>query len=225
VTLSSALRAVKTDWHIVAVCVVAALVAATVLDLTSDDQYTSEQRLIIGPSSALSIEEALNSLDVLSRRSIPNDLAEIVTSVDVITEAARAADVGGDLSRYETDARVAIDANVVIVAVSGPDPNVTTALADALSVASAASFERLYRPYEVEVLDGAEVPSEPGGLSLFTTLLAAAIAGALLGVLIAVGRAAVEDDDAPVSLGSDGLLWDPDAAQPEPEMRPTTRQR
>jgi capsular polysaccharide biosynthesis protein len=218
------MRAVKTNWHIVAVCVVAALVAATVLDLTSDDQYTSEQRLIIGPSSALSIEEALNSLDVLSRRSIPNDLAEIVTSVDVIAEAARAADVG-DLSRYETDARVAIDANVVTIAVSGPDPSVTTALADALSVASAASFERLYRPYEVEVLDGAEVPSEPGGLSLFTTLLAAAIAGALLGVLIAVGRAAVEDDDAPVSLGSDDLLWDPDAAQPEPEMRPTTRQR
>jgi capsular polysaccharide biosynthesis protein len=223
VTLGSALRAVKHNWHIVAVCIVAALVAATVLDLTSDDQYTSEQRLIIGPSSALSIEEALNSLDVLSRRSIPNDLAEIVTSVDVVTEAARAADVDGDLSRYETDARVAIDANVVVVSVSGPDPNVTTALADALSVASAASFERLYRPYEVEVLDGAEVPSEPGGLSLFTTLLAAAIAGALLGMVIAVGRAAVEDADAP--MGDGDLLWDPDPVQPDPEMRPTTRQR
>ena len=223
-TLRSASRAVKDNWHIVVVCIVGALVAATVLDLTSDDQYTSEQRLIIGPSSALSIEEALNSLDVLSRRSIPNDLSEIVISVDVITEAARAADVGDDLSRYDTDARVAIDANVVIISVSGPDPNVTTALADALSVASAASFERLYRPYEVEVLDGAEVPSEPGGISLFVTLLAAAIAGALLGVLIAVGRTAVADDDGPDPLGDD-LLWDPDAAKTEPEMRPTTRQR
>ncbi len=222
-TLGSALRAVKDNWHIVAVCVVAALVAATVLDLTGDDQYTSEQRLIIGPSSALSIEEALNSLDVLSRRSIPNDLAEIVTSVDVVSDAARSADVQGDLSRYDTDARVAIDANVVIISVSGPDPNVTTALADALSVASAASFERLYRPYEVEVLDGAEVPSEPGGLPLFVTLLAAAIAGALLGMLIAVGRAAVEEDDG--SIGDGDLLWDPESVQPDPEMRPTTRQR
>jgi hypothetical protein len=73
------------------------------------------------------------------------------------------------------------------------------------------------------VLDGAEVPSEPGGLSLFTTLLAAAIAGALLGMVIAVGRAAAEDADTP--MGDGDLLWDPEPVQPDPEMRPTTRQR
>ncbi len=224
--LRSALRAVRDHWHIVVVCVVAALVAATVVDLTGDDQWVSEQRLIIGPSSALSIDEALNSLDVLSRRSIPNDLAEIVTSVDVMNEAARAADVGGSMSDYQTDARVAIDANVVIISVSGPDPTVTTALADTLSVSSAAAFEQLYRPYEVDVLDGPEVPAQPGGISLFTTLVAAALFGAVLGSLIAVARAAIEDEPERASTDrSDDLLWDPDIPSRDPEMRQTTPQR
>lgn len=163
-------------WWLVLLSVALGATAGLVYESSQPKVMATEGRLVIGPS----LDDDLNviqSTDSLSRGTLQETLAEIVTGNQVV-RAARA-EVGNRSSAYDVDAVVVPDTNVTTVTVSGPDGDAAMALASAVMSEAEQAFEDLYPVYNIAVVDQPDEPQQTAP-NPELGLVVGALAGALL---------------------------------------------
>lgn len=194
-------------WWLVLLSVALGATAGLVYESSQPTVMTTEGRLVIGPS----LDDDLNviqSTDSLSRGTLQETLAEIVTGNQVV-RAARA-EVQNRSSAYDVDAVVVPDTNVTTVTVSGPDGDAAMALASAVMSEAEQAFEELYPVYNIAVVDQ---PDEPRQTAPNPEL--GLVVGALAGALLVSLSLTVLDGDRRVESGRE-----PDIEQQPPSVVP-----
>lgn len=179
------LRIVRRSWWVVVVCALTASNLALVLAYQQDPQYRAEASYLVRPG--VSIEDnrdLLNSFFPLDGRALTVTYAEILQSERMFATAAEELDIEtGTLKLYKKSAVVLPESNVLVLSVSGPDPEVAASLVNTIGQLSIDYFSQLYQVYDVQLLDPAVTPTVPYSP---TPVRDAGIAGAL-GVAIGFG--------------------------------------
>jgi capsular polysaccharide biosynthesis protein len=118
-------------------------------------------------------------------------LTQITASDAVLTEAFSALNVDPELSgSYTVKSIVVPEANVMETIVTGPSPQLAAALASTIGEIGGARFVDLYRIYDVQVLDGATIPTAPSNTGLSQMLVLAVALGLTAGAGAALLRSA-----------------------------------
>ena len=172
--------------RVVGVVVVAAVlggVAAAVWASSQPDRYSVTTVMAVAPSSAIIDEtQIIDIVGSLDRGSVTATAAGIASSTSVRDAAVEELGIApGSLGDYEVDSVPVLGSALFDVMVSGPDPEVTAALANAIGVQIQLRINSLYDVYEVEVLTRATPPTNSARPSVVLV--------ALLGVVVAAGAA------------------------------------
>ena len=185
--MNTALNALRRGWIFPFVGMLAAVAVTAGLQRTQDPSFTAAGTYLIVPSpSDPDIIENIKTLDATRSRTLLTTLTEIMTSDTVVGEAA--AIVGIDPEQFKVTAAALPEANGVVLRVIGPEPVLTSALAEAVATAATQRFVALYRIYEVSVLDAPVSPAEPAGRGLIELLVLAAAVGLIAGGSLALLR-------------------------------------
>lgn len=188
------MRGQKT-WVLVGVVAIAVLIGMTaggVWASSQSERYEVTAVVAIGPSVSLIDEgSTIDVIDSIDRGTIAATTAGIATSSSVKRAAATAAGLD-DAGDYEIDALPVLSSSLVDIIVSGPDPDMTAALANEVAAGLATSVSEIYDVYRVELVNAAEAPrssSRPGvGLPMLAAGLFAGAGAAALWWAIFGGR-------------------------------------
>jgi len=176
----TALQALLRGWYFILLGVVAAVVAAVALSASEPPSYAAESTYVVSPApndDAFEVAEGVRTLDSSRSRAIMATYTEIIASQTVLADAAAGLGLTpADLEPYSITAAVVPEANVALMRVSGPDPELTASLSTAVGQVAAERFITLYQIYAVQLLDPPQSPAPraPGGL-LQTAALATAL--------------------------------------------------
>ena len=138
------LNIARRGWWIILLTAVAAVVASLIYSSLSPRVYRTTARYIVSPQEIILSNQTdyFRSLDTLDRRSIITTYAEVFGSSRIFGEAAAALGEPADvLENYRVTAVSLPEANVIQVAVEGPDPN--QVMAATLKEAAAGDAEAL----------------------------------------------------------------------------------
>jgi polysaccharide biosynthesis transport protein len=151
--------------------------------------YSSTARYVVGPGPALLTGDARDlvlGLDALNRPAIVATYAEVMASQTIIYEAA--GDIGletPELVDYEFTPVEVPGASLIDLTVTGPDPAVAAALANAVGDRAGNRAGTLFSAFEVAPLDVAVAAGEPSSpLPARDAVLAAVFAGGLAGFVL-----------------------------------------
>lgn len=155
------------------------------------ERFSTTTTVAIAPDAGI-VDDA-DVIDVvggLDRGAIVETLAGLVTSSSVVAESAAIVGIAPlDVGEYDVDAVRVTSANLVDVMVSGPDPELTAALADVTAETAAARFDELYRVYRVDVVTAADVPGTTDRPSVVLVAAAGAVVGGFAAaILLAANR-------------------------------------
>ena len=192
--LKTTLSALRTGWHLLVVGAVIAAMAAVAFDRTATPVYEATASYVVSPGGDIAADDVARGVDTLDSsrsRSIMATLTEIAASNAVLTEAFSTLDIDSELSgSYTVQSIVIPEANVMETIVTGPDPQLAAALASAIGEIGGARFVDLYRIYDVVVLDGATIPTNPSNPGLSQMLVIAIAIGLMAGAGAALLRSA-----------------------------------
>ncbi len=179
---------VQRGWWVILLVMLMALTTSLGLSYVAIPQYKSTARFILAPSQEiLKSPDVLKSLDTLDKTSVVATYAEVMNSQRIFDNAA--AFIGkssSDLKDYSVSAVVLPSSSVLELTVSGPNPAVTEAVANAVGFQTISYTEKLNQVYNLDFLDVAKRPSAPfspqplrdAGLSL--------LLGAMTGILLVI---------------------------------------
>lgn len=183
------LEALRSGWQFIAIGLLIALAAAFALHSTATPVYEAQATYVVSPgigADAYDVAEGVKTLDSSRSRSIMTTLTEITMSGTVLSEAFTTLGLDpATAAAYEVNSIVVPEANVIQTTVSGPDPELATALTTLVGDLGGVRFIGLYQIYDVVVLDPATAPTEPSNTGLPTLI---ALSGAL-GLAVGAGGA------------------------------------
>lgn len=143
------------------------------------DRYSVTAVMAIAPASAIIDEsQVIDIIGSLDRGGATATAAGIAGSGSVRDAAAAQLGVApGLLGDYEVDSIPVLTSSLFDINVSGPDAEITAALANAVGTQLQAQFNGLYEVYEVEFVTQARAPSNSGRPgALLVTILGALVA-------------------------------------------------
>lgn len=182
-TFDDLLRLTRRRWWLVLAVAVLGGLAGYMVESAKPETYEATGRVVIGP--ALDVEGSIiESTGSLTRGTLPQTLAEVVTG----SEVRRAAEQGLDAPTgddYDVDAVVVPETSVVEVDVMGPDRALTMTLASALLEETETVFEGLYPIFDVVLLDEPDAPESPVAPDPVFGAAIGAIVGTALGLVLA----------------------------------------
>lgn len=148
-----------------------------------DEVYRAETVLTFAPATDLSVDaDVIDVIGALDRGILPETAAGLATSGSVREESASLIGLTDGLGDYRISASPVFEANLLDLAVRGPDAEVAAAFANAAADVLAERVEELYQVYVVDVITRATPPDAEsrnvGLLVLAGALLAAAVAAA-----------------------------------------------
>jgi diguanylate cyclase (GGDEF)-like protein len=158
------LRMIQRGWWLVALAALAALALSLAKVYSDTPLYRTSARFIVSPTSAPGNErDVIYSLDTLDKRSIVSTYAEVLNSSRIHREVGTALRLSPEqLGKYEIATVVLPEANILELAVEGPDPRVATLLANGVGQQAIDYIGLLYQKiYVINFLDPATVPTEP----------------------------------------------------------------
>jgi diguanylate cyclase (GGDEF)-like protein len=185
------LRILRRGWWLI---LIAALVAVNLSLIYSyyltRPTYESVARFIVSPNvQNTESRDLINSLEALDKRSIISTYAEVLNSRDIQTRTIAQMNMDqAQFSAYDTFVTVLPDANIIRFSVQGPDPEVTTLLANGIGQNAIDFIRNLYVIYNIEFLDQAIVPSVPIEPRPIQNAGLALLIGLVVGVALAIFR-------------------------------------
>ena len=181
----------KRWWWIVLLTAVAALAISLGISMLATPQYEAVARLILNPSSTISInglEGVFNTLDVLDRDSIVTTYAEIMNSKSVYDSALASLQFQPleieDNYSYETV--IIANSYVIELLVRGPNPELAASIANAIGFQTIELTERLNQVITLSFLDMAAPPSTPYWPQPLRDSIIATVFGLLGGMGLAI---------------------------------------
>ncbi len=183
------IQMLQRGWWIILVVALVAALASLGSSYVAIPQYQASARFILAPSQELiNSPDVLRSLDTLDKTSVVVTYSEVMNSRRIFENAA--ATIGkntSDLDEYTVLAVVLPSSSVLDLSVSGPNPKVVSALANAIGLQTISYTGRLNQVYNLDFLDTATPPKEPFSpqpvRDLGLSILLGLVVGAILVIL------------------------------------------
>lgn len=186
------LRMLWRGWWIIALTALAALNIALAVSYQATPMYRTSARLIVSPNVALisGDREMIDSLEALDKRSIISTYAEMLDSNRIYSEAAASLQIDlEDLRNYTRSTVVLPDASILELSIEGPDPQISTLLANTVGQQAIDYITGLYQVYEIDFIDPATVPTRPFSPDPVRDAGLALALGLVVGAVLALLRA------------------------------------
>lgn len=176
------------NWWIVILTTLAAVAIALAISFVTTPMYRASASFVVSPNKAIVANQNLvDSLGTLDKRSIIATYAEVVNSNRIFGEATTALQINAEeLKNYTHSTVVLPDANVLVLAVSGPDPQRTALLANSMGQRAINYVKGLYQAYDITLLDPAVPPLAPYSPQPLRDTALAAVLGLVIGSVLAV---------------------------------------
>lgn len=157
------LNSIMRYWWLVLLLLVAGGVGAALLDRTKTPTYSTQARIAVRPSPALSDTRAIIDLiGQMGDRYIAGTYAQAVTSAQVQEAARKASGLSvDDADNYVLDSAVLPDTSVVQINATGPNPTILVNYLNASLQATVDDTRDLFRVMEVVPLEAARMPHTP----------------------------------------------------------------
>lgn len=159
-----------------------AMAAASVLVMGST--YTAQTDMYVLASSENQAGSALSS-DLSASQMLTNDVATLLTSDRVMSDAARRLGLDG-LEGYDITVGSESTTRVITLSVTGSDAQGTANVANALAESVSRVAQEVMNVESVNVIDEAPVPDAPSGPNRPLYIAVAFMAGLFLAVAIVV---------------------------------------
>jgi capsular polysaccharide biosynthesis protein len=186
------LRMLRRGWWLILVSVLVAVnVSLAFSYYFVTPLYESDARLIVSPNlQYIASDEVVNSIEALDNRSIVTTYSAVINSPQIISETYTLLGVNAaDYIQYTTAVSVIPDTNIILFSVRGPDPQITTTLANSIGQHGIDFIKKLYVAFDIYFLDKAVVPTEP----YYPQPLQNAGLALLIGVVVGAGLVIFRD--------------------------------
>ncbi|MBK8784312.1 MAG: hypothetical protein IPO22_21535 [Anaerolineales bacterium] len=149
--------------------------------------YETDVRLIVSPSSIFmtDLNNLRSAVTALSAPVVANTYAEISQSPNVIEKAWKQLSIDPK-SGYVVNSTVLQETTILIINVSGPNPEIVQKLAAAVADETLKYIEGLITVYDLALLDPASLPGSPTSPNYYFNLVLGFAVGILAGVLFAI---------------------------------------
>lgn len=186
------LRTIQRGWWMILISVVVAVNLSLVFSyFIATPLYESTARFIVSPNlNYVADRDLVNSLEALDKRSLITTYAEVINSPQIINGTILLLNGNpDDFLEYKTFVSVLPDTNIISFSVRGPDPQVTTMLANSIGQHAIDFIQGIYIAYDIDFLDKAVPPPEP----YYPRPLQDAVFALLIGSVVGVGLAIFRD--------------------------------
>lgn len=157
------MQMLRRGWWIVVLTMLVALNVTLIFDYFATPSYVASARFIVSPNPNVVTEtDVVSSLEALDKRSIVVTYAEILNSRRIYQDALSELSLKEpDMDDYLISTVVLPDSNVLELTVTGTEPRVVATLANTIGQLAINNISRLYRAYDISVLDPAVAPVVP----------------------------------------------------------------
>lgn len=182
------LRLLLRKWWIIFSTMFIIVGCALVLTYTIEPVYSATATYIISPSrQVLRGTNFISGLSVLGGQpTVVNTYAGIAASTAVRLNALNALGLNADQTEsLRVNSRVQSGTNIIEVSVDGDDPLLVRALANRIGQSTQEQMDRIYRVYDMKILDSAQTPGQPIWPDMYFNLVMGTALGLALGISIA----------------------------------------
>ena len=182
------LKMLRKGWWIVLLTALVAVNVAFVVAYFTEPVYITSAKFIVSPNPSVIAEyDVVNSLEALDKRSTVATYGEFLNSRKVYLDALTALGLDPAVMDDYTPAAVVLpEANVLELSVTGPNPEIASAIANMIGTLTIDSVNLLYRAYIVSVLDAATPPIIPISPQPIRDASLALALGLIAGVSLAI---------------------------------------
>lgn len=154
---------IKNLWWLVIICALIAFTVSLTISLSTTPLYRARATFIVAPNPNLtSSRDLMTSLDTLNNASIISTYADILRSNRIFDEGARELQLNvKDLKDYRQQVNLKVDSTILELEVEGPDPNISTALANSMGKNGIIYIKGIYQVFDINFLDQATPPVKP----------------------------------------------------------------
>ncbi|REG07278.1 diguanylate cyclase domain-containing protein [Pelolinea submarina] len=184
------LRMIQKGWWIIVLAVLASMNVTLIMDLFSSPVYEAVTRMIVLPNAeSFAGKDFISSLTSLDNSSIVTTYADVFDSEFNQQAFINTLNLTEDeITEYTQSTVILPDSNVMEIYVTGPNPEVVTQWANGVARTGIDYMKTLYQVYEVNILDVAEVPTEPISPKPARDVTLGAVLGLLIGAILAILR-------------------------------------
>ena len=170
---------------VIALPIIFSFIAAVYTFLFMPNEYTATTSMYVLSTRADSTTESVASSDLSASQMIANDVAKLFTSDRIKRETLEATGLES-LSDYTVNVESSTTTRVITLRVTGPDPQSAAAVANAMASNVSDIAREVMGIEAVNVLDAAQVPTQPSGPRRLMYVAVAFMAGLFLAVAIVV---------------------------------------
>lgn len=169
---------------VIALPVIAALVTAAVCFFVLPNTYTASTSMYILTKSSAE-KDALTNSDLSASQMLTNDVATLIKSNRVRTEAAESVGLSS-LDNFTINVDSSTTTRLITVSVTGTDPSDASLVANALAKVADDIAQEVMDIQSINVVDSASEPTSPSGPPRLMYTLVAALAGLFVAIAIIV---------------------------------------
>jgi diguanylate cyclase (GGDEF)-like protein len=156
------IRMLMRGWWIILLTTLVAVNVALIASYLTTPIYSASATFVVSPTTDLLGKDIVNSLDTLDKRSIVSTYAEFINSRRIYLDALQVLQLQeAAMEDYEISTVVLPDANILVLTVSGPDPQLAALLANTMGQRGINYISLIYRAFDLSFLDPAISPTEP----------------------------------------------------------------
>jgi len=195
----SYIQILRRGWWIILLTALVAMAVALVATSMTPREYRSDSRYIVGPNTELVQDtDLLRSLDTLDRGTIISTYAEIFSSERIVSAALDELQLSKQaVEKYAINAYGLPETNILVISVSGTDPNAVVKINQAVADQGLAYIQTLNQVYALNLLDSPAQPVTPIGPNPIRNAGIALLLGIGLGGLLALLKLSAGDVSSP----------------------------
>lgn len=150
------------------------------------ERYSAETVIAIGASQTIIDDDQLiDIVGTLERSGVTATVAGLASSRSVFDAAVVAIGLpSNEAGDYDVTAVPVIDANLVDISTSGPDPAIAAGLTNAVAEQTQIQFTQLYRVFDLRAVTLADPPSTTDRPSPSLVIVGAAVLAAVIALLL-----------------------------------------
>ena len=156
------IRMLMRGWWIILLTTLVAVNVALIASYLTTPIYSASATFVVSPTTDLLGKDIVNSLDTLDKRSIVSTYAEFINSRRIYLDALQVLQLQeASMEDYKISTVVLPDANILVLTVSGPDPQLAALLANTMGQRGINYISLIYRAFDLSFLDPAISATEP----------------------------------------------------------------
>lgn len=175
---------IRTHWGVVLLAFSATVGLTTVLVVQQPWIYQSEGTFVVRPRT-VEADEIVRAFDTLNRGVEINATYAAIAKSDLVKQRARES-VGTSTAGMSIGADIITGTNMIRISVSGTDPDLVHAYAEAVGEETQRYVFELDDAFVLEALDAPSTPNRPVGPNKVLTIGVGVVFGMLLGAFMAV---------------------------------------